>query len=97
MSGAVGGDGGGDGRSDGRTGGETLTRPDKAAVSVGDQSSNLPIVRGREGDDAVDIGQLRSETGLITFDPGYKNTAVSTSAITFLDGEAGILRYRGYP
>ena len=97
MSGDVGGDGGGDGRGDGRTGGETLTRPDQAAVRVGDKVANLPIVRGREGDDAVDIGELRSETGLITFDPGYKNTAVSTSAITFLDGEAGILRYRGYP
>jgi citrate synthase len=91
------GDGRGDGLGEGRTGGETLTRPDKASVSVGDQAADLPIVRGREGDDAVDIGQLRSETGLVTFDPGYKNTAVSTSAITFLDGEAGILRYRGYP
>ena len=45
----------------------------------------------------LDIGQFRSDTGLVTFDPGYKNTAASASAITFLDGEAGVLRYRGYP
>ena len=77
--------------------GDTLTRPDQASVRVGDQTVELPIARGTEGDDAIDIGQLRSDTGLITLDPGYKNTASSTSAITFLDGEAGILRYRGYP
>jgi citrate synthase len=77
--------------------GDTLTRPKTASVSIGDQSAELPLVRGHEGDDAVDIGQLRSATGVLTFDPGYKNTAAATSAITFLDGDAGILRYRGYP
>lgn len=88
----------GDGQSgNGRTGGETLTRPDQVTMTLGDRSVDLPLVRSSEGDDAVDIGQLRAETGMVTLDAGFKNTAVSTSAITFLDGEAGILRYRGYP
>jgi citrate synthase len=68
-----------------------------AALRVGDRELDLPIVRGTEGDDAVDIGRMRSETGLITYDPGYGNTGACSSAVTFLDGEAGILRYRGYP
>ena len=72
-------------------------RTDAASLRIGEEELDLPIVRGTEGDDAVDIGRLRSETGLITFDPGYGNTGACTSAITFLDGEHGILRYRGYP
>ena len=83
--------------TDGRTAAETLVGPATASVTVGDRTVELPIVRGTEGDDAIDIGQLRSDTGLITLDVGYKNSASSTSAITFLDGEAGVLRYRGYP
>jgi len=79
------------------SGGDTLTRPASASVQAGDRQAELPLVRASEGDNAIDIGQLRAETGLVTFDPGYKNTAASSSAITFLDGEAGILRYRGYP
>ena len=68
-----------------------------AALRIGDTEVDLPIVRGTEGDDAVDIGRLRSDTGVITYDPGYGNTGACSSAVTFLDGEAGILRYRGYP
>jgi citrate synthase len=83
--------------TDGRAGGETLTKAEVASVQVGDETTELPIISGTEGERAADIGQLRSDTGLVTFDPGYKNTAASASAITFLDGEAGILRYRGYP
>jgi citrate synthase len=56
--------------TDGRAGGDTLTRPATASVSIGEQSAELPIVRGTEGDDAVDIGELRSDTGLVTLDPG---------------------------
>ncbi len=55
------------------------------------------MVTGSEGERAIDISKLRSESGLITLDPGYGNTGSCTSAITFLDGERGILRYRGYP
>ncbi|MEX2597714.1 MAG: citrate synthase [Salibacteraceae bacterium] len=57
----------------------------------------LPIVEGSENEKALDISKLRAQSGLITIDPGYKNTGSTKSAITFLDGEKGILRYRGYP
>ena len=57
----------------------------------------FPVVEGSLGEKAVDIGGLRSQTGLITFDPGYANTGSCKSAITFLDGEKGILLYRGIP
>jgi len=57
----------------------------------------LPIVTGSEGEKAIDISNLRPMTGLITLDPGYANTGSCTSSITFMDGEKGILRYRGIP
>ncbi len=57
----------------------------------------LPLITGSEGEKAVDISKLRQETGLITMDTGYPNTGSCTSAITFMDGEKGILRYRGIP
>ncbi|TAF33609.1 MAG: citrate synthase [Cytophagales bacterium] len=56
----------------------------------------LPVIIGTENEAAIDISKLRDMTGLITLDPGYKNTGSTQSAITFLDGETGILRYRGY-
>ena len=56
-----------------------------------------PLVEGSEGEKAIDILQLRQQTGLITLDPGYGNTGSCTSSITFMDGERGILRYRGIP
>jgi citrate synthase len=56
----------------------------------------LPVIEGSEGERAIDISKLRSESGLITLDSGYMNTGSCTSAITFIDGERGILRYRGY-
>ena len=76
---------------------DSPTRAGSARLQVGDREVELPVVEGTEGDDALDIGKLRGETGLITLDPGYGNTGACTSAITFLDGEEGILRYRGYP
>jgi citrate synthase len=76
---------------------DSPARAGSARLQVGDREVELPVVQGTEGDDALDIGKLRSETGLITLDPGYGNTGACTSAITFLDGEEGILRYRGYP
>src|SRR5512135_1299387 len=60
------------------------------------QEFELPVVRGSEGECAVDISTLRARTGLITLDYGYMNTGATESAITFIDGDAGILRYRGY-
>src|ERR1051325_5954622 len=58
---------------------------------------DLPTMTGSEGEKAVDVSNLRSTTGYITLDDGYGNTGSCTSAITFLDGEKGILRYRGIP
>jgi citrate synthase len=58
---------------------------------------DLPVVTGSEGERAIDIRRLRDATGAITLDPGYGNSGSCTSAITFIDGDAGILRYRGYP
>jgi len=66
-------------------------------VIYGDKEFQLPLVVGTEGEKAIDISNLRQETGLITLDTGYANTGSCTSAITFMDGEAGILRYRGIP
>ncbi|MBX2802605.1 MAG: citrate synthase [Myxococcales bacterium] len=58
---------------------------------------DLPVIRGTEGEIGIDVSKLRKETGLITLDDGYGNTGSCQSAITFIDGEKGILRYRGYP
>ena len=70
---------------------------DKAEIRLGDQTIELPVITGTENEQGIDIRQLRDKTGLITYDSGYKNTGATSSSITFLDGELGILRYRGYP
>jgi citrate synthase len=71
----------------------------KLTVNVGgsEQTHELPVVVGTEQERAVDIGSLRAKTGYVCLDPAFMNTASTTSAITFLDGEQGVLRYRGYP
>ncbi len=69
--------------------------PEHAQLIVDGKTVNLPIVVGTEDEKAVDIRQLRGQTGYVTLDQGYMNTGATTSAITFLDGEKGILRYRG--
>jgi len=61
------------------------------------KSTNLPVVVGTENEHAIDIRSLRSDSGYITLDSGYMNTGATTSAITYIDGEQGILRYRGIP
>src|SRR6186997_2920395 len=68
----------------------------QATLTYNGQSLTLPVVTGSEAESAVDIQKLRAQTGLITLDPGYGNTGACRSAITFIDGEKGILRYRGY-
>jgi citrate synthase len=70
---------------------------DSARVVFGGKSHEFPIVRGTEGEVGIDIRKLREETGSIALDEGYGNTGAARSAITFVDGEQGILRYRGYP
>jgi citrate synthase len=68
-----------------------------AELKIGNKTIQLPIVVGTEGERAIDVQKLRDETGYVTLDPGYANTGSCRSAITFIDGEKGILRYRGYP
>ena len=70
---------------------------DKAILQVGDNSYEFPLVKGTENEIAINVKTLRTASqGIITIDPGFKNTGSCESAITFLDGEKGILRYRGY-
>lgn len=68
-----------------------------AEIKVKGKTYTLPVIEGSEGEVAIDISKFRAESGAITIDPGFKNTGSTKSAITFLDGEKGILRYRGYP
>jgi len=70
---------------------------DTAQLKIGDKTYDLPVIEGTEGEKAIDISKLRDQSGYVTFDLGYKNTGATKSAITFLDGELGILKYRGYP
>ena len=70
---------------------------DVALLTIGEKTIELPIITGTEGEKALDISKLRKETGYITLDPGLVNTGSCKSAITFMDGEKGILRYRGFP
>ena len=69
----------------------------KAKLLIDDVSLDLPIIEGSEKEKAIDITSLRKETGYITLDPGFGNTGSCLSEITFIDGESGILRYRGFP
>ncbi|MCD8405567.1 citrate synthase [Tenacibaculum dicentrarchi] len=70
---------------------------DIAKLQIGDNTYEFPLIKGTENETAIDIKTLRGASeGVITIDPGYKNTGSCLSAITFLDGEKGILRYRGY-
>jgi citrate synthase len=68
-----------------------------AKILIDGKAFELPIVTGSEGERAIDISKLHQETGLVTLDPGFVNTANCQSAITFVDGERGVLRYRGVP
>src|SRR5687768_7411350 len=68
-----------------------------AELNVDGQTVQLPVIVGSENEKAVDVSQLRARTGHVTLDPGYVNTGATTSAITYLDGEKGVLRYRGIP
>ncbi|QDS97499.1 citrate synthase [Adhaeretor mobilis] len=78
-----------------------VTKPpvqtDTATLKVAGKELELPIVEGTEQEQGLDISKLRGTTGVVTLDPGYVNTGSTTSGITFLNGEEGVLRYRGYP
>jgi citrate synthase len=68
-----------------------------AKIILEGKEYELPVITGSENEKAIDISKLRAMTGYVTMDPGFKNTGSTKSAITFLDGEKGILSYRGYP
>jgi citrate synthase len=74
-----------------------LTDNEKVVISYKDKTAEFPVVSSSVGSDAMDISKLHSTLGLHTFDQGFVNTASTKSEITFIDGDAGILRYRGYP
>jgi len=67
-----------------------------AELTIDGKTYSLPLFTGTENEVAIDISKLRDQSGVVTLDPGYKNTGATTSAITYLDGDNGILRYRGY-
>ncbi|MBI4458614.1 MAG: citrate synthase [Acidobacteria bacterium] len=73
------------------------TTTETATLTVGGKTLQLPVITGTENEKAVDISKLRGETSCITMDQGYMNTGSCLSSITFIDGEKGILRYRGIP
>ena len=73
------------------------TENNKAVLHYPGGEFEMDIVKATEGNDGIAIGKLLAETGLTTFDPGYTATGSTTSAITYIDGGAGILRHRGYP
>ncbi len=68
-----------------------------ATLRAGDKELPLPLVKATEGNHGYDVSKLLKETGNVTLDTGFVNTASCTSAITYIDGDNGILRYRGYP
>ncbi len=70
---------------------------EKAMITLGDAKLEAPVVVGTENERAIDIAQLRATTGFVTLDPAFMNTASTKSAVTFIDGDKGILRYRGFP
>ena len=75
---------------------ETVTTSDVAVLRTGAaEDLQLPIVPSSEGSAGVDVTKLLSRTGLVTYDPSFANTASCASGITYIDGDAGILRYRG--
>ncbi len=74
-----------------------MTDETTANLILGDMDYEMPTVVGTESEVGLDVRKLRANTGMVTYDPGYGNTGSCSSAITFIDGELGILRYRGYP
>lgn len=74
-----------------------MTEHNGASLQYNGGSLSLPLIPAAEGNHGYDVSKLLKQTGAVTFDPGFMNTAATTSAITYIDGDQGILRYRGYP
>ena len=68
-----------------------------ATLTVGNKTYDFPILSGTVGPDVIDIGKLYGQAGMFTYDPGFTSTGSCQSKITYIDGDAGILEYRGYP
>ena len=68
-----------------------------AQLAVGGQDLVLPVLEGTTGPDVIDIRKLYNDTGMFTYDPGYTSTASCESALTYIDGQEGVLLHRGYP
>src|SRR5262245_55933168 len=80
--------------------GETMSAnsaAQKVKITFGERQAEYPVIVGTENELAFDVSKLRADTGLLSLDEGYRNTAAVQSAISFIDGEKGILRYRGIP
>lgn len=75
----------------------TNQKPNKATLVIGDQKFEFPIYHGSEGPSVIDIQKLLTQTGYLTYDPGFASTASCSSSVTFIDGDVGRLLYRGYP
>ena len=74
-----------------------MTETTSATLRHAGGELELPRIKVVEGNEGYDVSKLLKQTGAVAFDPGFMNTAATTSAITYIDGDAGILRYRGYP
>ena len=75
----------------------TVDAPATASLEYGDKQLELKVIPATEGSSGIEISKLLTTIGVITLDPGFTNTGSTTSAITYIDGDVGILRYRGYP
>ena len=76
---------------------DASTQQEKATLTIGDRIAELPLLQGTDGVPSIDISTLSRQTGHTTLDYGFVNTSATKSAITFIDGDKGILRYRGLP
>ncbi|PZA12075.1 citrate (Si)-synthase [Rhodopseudomonas palustris] len=76
---------------------DATTNNKTATLTVGNKNYDLPVLTGTVGPDVIDIGKLYAQTGMFTYDPGFTSTGSCQSKITYIDGDAGILEYRGYP
>ena len=76
---------------------DEMSQPEHAVIQYGGQALELKVCPAKEGAPGVEISNLLTTLGVITLDPGFTNTGSTSSAITYIDGDAGILRYRGYP
>ena len=74
-----------------------MTASDKVAITYGETTAEFPVLQSVDGPSAIDVSKLLATTGLTAYDQGFVNTASTKSAITYIDGEQGVLRYRGYP